>query len=234
MKRILLPIAGLLLSIASLAQVETYSDLTNQHLFDTVPYLRQHHEERLTKFRNTPTTAGTIIFLGNSITEGGAWHKLTGDTNILNRGIGGDITYGLLQRLDEVMRHAPSKLFILIGINDIAKDIPEAVIAHNCERIIRTILREHPGTKIYLQSILPVNPAYPGFPQHYNKAHEVVRTNTLLREVARTTGVRFIDLYPFFCDDQQHLDRTLTSDGLHLNEKGYQRWIEVLKSFKAL
>src|SRR5690606_26857170 len=202
------------------------SDVTHQHLFDTLPFLDTHYD-RLTELFNTQEPVECVmVFLGNSITEGGDWAKLTGNDKVLNRGIGGDITFGVLRRLDEVIRHAPTKVFILIGINDIAKDIPPEVIAHNCGEIISRIKHSSPGTGIYLQSILPVNPAVRGFPQHYDKANAIVRTNLLLAEVAKSQNVNFLDLYPLFLDKHQHLDEHLTNDGLHLNATGYQRWAD--------
>ena len=86
------------------------------------------------KFKSEPMVTGKIVFLGNSITEMGDWKKLTGDSTVINRGIGGDITFGILQRLDEVLNRKPSKIFLLIGINDIGKDIPPAVIADNIKK----------------------------------------------------------------------------------------------------
>jgi len=61
------------------------------------------------------------------------------DSTVINRGIGGDITFDVLQRLDDVIKRKPSKLFILIGINDIGKDIPDAVIADNYRKIITRV-----------------------------------------------------------------------------------------------
>ena len=43
------------------------------------------HEQRLSMFRATPVSNGAIIFLGNSITEGGNWSEIfSGKNNIEN------------------------------------------------------------------------------------------------------------------------------------------------------
>ena len=144
------------------------AQVTNQHLFDTIPFIPDHYARKAAAFREEPVVTGKIIFLGNSITEGGRWRDLTGDQTVINRGIGGDITFGVLKRLDDIIIRKPTKLFILIGINDIGKDIPDAVIADNCRKIIERVKTESPETVIYLQSLLPLNPDYPGFPQHYD------------------------------------------------------------------
>lgn len=210
------------------------SELTNQRLFDTTPFMEEFHEVMLARFESQPVVKGRIMFLGDSITQGGRWDRLLGDSTVVNRGIGGDITFGLLARLDDVIRREPSKLFLLIGINDIGKDIPEAVIADNVRQIIERVQRESPSTQIYLQSVLPVNPAYPGFPQHYDKEQRVVRLNKLLRDVAIRTDCRYINLFAVFMDAQERLDASLTADGLHLNEQGYAVWVDHLRTLGYL
>jgi lysophospholipase L1-like esterase len=206
-----------------------FSQITTKRLNDTVSYIPDHYAKRIAIFEQEPVVTGKVIFLGNSITEGGKWPKLIGDNSAVNRGIGGDITYGVLKRLPDIINRKPSKLFLLIGINDIAKDIPDEVIADNVRKIIQRIQAGSPETKIFLQSILPLNPTIPGFPQHYDKEDHVLRTNQLLRDVARLTGVNFLNLFPIFCDNQQRLSKDLTYDGLHLNEKGYEAWASFLK-----
>jgi lysophospholipase L1-like esterase len=218
----------LLLFVAS-AQL-TDAQVTNQRLFDTIPFLPEHYARRVAQFEKEPLIIGKIIFLGNSITEGGPWAELTGDRSVVNRGIGGDITFSVLGRLNDIIKRKPSKVFILIGINDIAKDIPAAVIADNVKKIIDRLRAGSPDTKIYLQSILPLNPLYPGFPQHYDKSDQVIKTNELLRQAAASATVTFINLYPLFLNDQLRLDEKFTGDGLHLNRSAYEQWVSYLKA----
>jgi len=205
------------------------STVTNQRLFDTIPFIPEHYPQRVAAFEKESFSTGKILFLGNSITEMGRWGKLLGDTSVVNRGIAGDITFGVLKRLDEVIRRQPSKLFLLIGINDIGKDIPDAVIADNIRKIITRIHNESPSTTIYLQSILPVNPDIKGFPQHYDKNEHVISTNILLKKVADDTHVQFVDTYTFFCDENKKLKKEFTIEGLHINLQGYEAWVAFLK-----
>jgi hypothetical protein len=127
--------------------------VTNQRLVDTISVLPDVYKTRIAQFESKPVATGKMIFLGNSIIQGGDWKKLLNDTTVINRGIGGDITFGVVKRLDDIIKRKPSKLFILIGINDISKDIPDAVIADNYRRIISRVRAESPDTKIYVQSI---------------------------------------------------------------------------------
>jgi lysophospholipase L1-like esterase len=223
-----------LLSLCLFVAFGTFAQVTNQNLFDTIPFLVDHYKRKVEQYNNEPVTKGQIVFLGNSITEMGNWAELTGLPNTLNRGIGGDVTFGLLQRVDDVIRRQPSKLFILIGINDIGKDIPDPKIADNCRILIEKVKAGSPSTQIFLQSILPVNPTVRKFPQHYDKEQHIIHTNGLLREVADKTAVRFVNIYPLFLDNQQRLNSSLTADGLHLNQQGYKLWVQFLRETHCL
>lgn len=233
MKQFAKQLAGTLLFLFPLL-IHAQSTVTNQRLFDTIPFVPDHYPRRIAQFEKEPVVTGKIIFLGNSITEGGKWAELTGDPTVINRGISGDITFGVLKRMRDITRRQPSKLFILIGINDIGKDIPDAVIADNYRKIIREVQTQSPATKIYVQSILPVNPDYPGFPQHYDKQAHVVHTNQLLRQVAKSMHCRFVNIAPLFMDSQKRMDKKYTIDGLHLNTAGYQKWVTYLKKSGCL
>ncbi|NVK86146.1 MAG: GDSL family lipase [Cytophagia bacterium] len=221
-------IYGLILLALFYAQTIA-AQVTHQNVFDTIPFIMEHHNNRLKAFAQEPMKTGQIIFLGNSITEGGNWMQLFPNQDVINRGIGGDVAHGILQRMDEIIQRQPSKLFLLIGINDIGKDIPEAVIADNIGKIVDRLKKESPNTAIIVQSILPVNPEYPNFPQHYDKQFRVLMTNQLIYKVCKDKEVRFVNLFPYFLDDRQRLKSELTGDGLHLNAKGYELWVEILK-----
>jgi len=129
--------------------------------------------------------------------------------------------------LDDVTRRQPSKLFLLIGIKDIGKDIPDEVIADNIRKIIGRVQTESPSTKIYVQSILPVNPDVPNFPQHYDKQDHVLNTNKLIKKVAEDAHCTYVSIHDLFTDEQGRLDAKYTADGLHLTPAGggYEKWV---------
>ena len=226
--------AAVLAALAVLPAVSTAQLPTNQRLYDTVTSMPEVRSSRLAKFETEPVIAGRVIFLGNSITQGGDWAKLTGDSTVINRGIGADLTFGLRTRLDDVTRRKPSKLFVLIGINDISKDIPDAVIAAEYRALIDSVRAKSPATKIFVQSILPLNRTVKNFPQHYDKQDRVVAVNRLLARMAKATGATYVDLWPVVIDAHGRLDARLTGDGLHLNRQGYERWVAYLKRARLL
>src|SRR5262245_27465943 len=132
--------AALLLPLLLLpALAESQAPATTQRLSDTLPVLPDVYAQRIAQFEREPVATGRVLFLGNSITQGGDWARLTGDSTVVNRGIGGDVTFGVRARLADVIRRRPSKLFLLIGVNDVSKDIPEPVIAENVRAIVAAV-----------------------------------------------------------------------------------------------
>src|SRR5690606_25988138 len=86
------------------------------------------YQSRVEWHASFPTSSDDLVFLGNSIVFWADWNELTGIPTIKNRGIPGDITFGVLERLADITAGKPAKIFILIGINDLARNIPVPVI----------------------------------------------------------------------------------------------------------
>lgn len=185
---------------------------------------------KVAQFRSYANAPTDIIFLGNSITAGTEWAELLGMPNVRNRGISSDISFGVLERLDEITEGKPAKVFILIGINDISRNIPDSLILQNYRRIIARIKLESPTTQIYFHTLLPVNNTFTQFKNHYNKDEHIQYVNTELKKIAAEEKIGLIDLHPNFLDADMRLDSRYTVDGLHLNAAGYQVWKKILFS----
>ena len=215
----------LLLLIGTIVSLSAFS----QARYDTIPILPEHYQVRLDRFKSEPVVTGKIMFAGNSITEGGNWKKLLKDSSVVNRGIGGDNTFGLLKRIDDIARRKPSSLFLLIGINDISQNIPDARILENILSFVSMIKSASPKTKVFVQSILPVNPSVKDFPQAYSKQTNIIEINFQLRKYKDVFKYDYIDIYSDFVDKGDMLNPKFTTDGLHLNPAGYIHWVEFLK-----
>jgi lysophospholipase L1-like esterase len=180
-------------------------------------------------FRHHPNSKKDIIFLGNSLTAHINWMELLGEKHARNRGISSDITFGVLERLDEVIEGKPAKVFLLIGINDISRNVPEEVILANYKKIINRIKAGSPTTKIYVQTLLPTNNTFDKFKKHYNKEAETTTVNNGIKTIAAAEKLILIDLHPHFADGNGKLKTEYTHDGLHLTIEGYKKWAEILK-----
>jgi lysophospholipase L1-like esterase len=193
-----------------------------------------YYDQKLSMFEQMPTPKNCIIWLGDSITDGGEWSELFPNYNTMNRGISSDNTFGILYRLHEVIRRKPKKIFILIGINDIARNIPDEVILRNYRKIIDSLQLQTPATKIYVQSILPTNNKYTQFRNHQNKTEHILYINQALKKLCEERNIHYVNLYDAFLDTEQKLNPLYTNDGLHLTGEGYRRWKEVLLTQKYL
>jgi len=210
---------GLLLSILGVplsAQVRlpVYPD----SIFST------YYRQRVTHFRTLPKTKDDIIFLGNSITDGGEWNELFSNSRIKNRGISGDITAGVIHRMDEVTDRRPAKVFLLIGTNDLARGISPDSLVKNIMLIADYIRQQSPATQLFVQSVLPVNAVYNKFATHTNKSAEINQVNAALLQKAEGHHYLYINIHDAFCDAEGKMNARLTNDGLHLKGQGYLLW----------
>ncbi len=190
-----------------------------------------YYGQRASLFDVLPIDSADIIMLGNSLTDGCEWHELFNNPHIKNRGISGDIIAGVNDRLETIANGHPRKIFLMIGINDISHDLPADSIAQSILNAIDRLHKLSPDTRLYVQSLLPVNPAI-----HYRrlagKEPVILRTNAILCKAAAEHNYTFIDLYTHFAsEDSQLLDPQHTNDGLHLLGSGYLLWGKLLQPY---
>ncbi len=187
-----------------------------------------YYHQRVSLFNALPQTEGDIIFLGNSITDGGEWSELFADLKIKNRGISGDNTAGVLNRLAEIYKRKPAKVFLLIGTNDLARNISPDSVVKNILWIASLIKEKSPQTKLYVQSIFPVNEKFGKFSGHTSRKQQIVEVNKLLWEHSTQYGYDYKDVFSSLTDSSGRLNTAYTNDGLHLTGEGYLKWKETI------
>lgn len=193
-----------------------------------------HYAERVEQFQSEKKIGKKdIVLLGNSLTEnGGDWGKRFNRKHVRNRGIIGDNTEGVLNRLQEITQGEPKQLILTIGINDLSQGLNLYTLLENTEKIITTVQKESPNTKISLQSLLPINEEKCWYRLMKGKTKTIIAYNAMLRELAEKHQLTFIPAYSLFLEEgTDQLKGSLTRDGLHLNEEGYQIWSEFLKPY---
>ena len=219
LKKLLLLI---LISAGSQLSAQTRSPQFADSLFPA------YYHQRVSHFRTLPQTKQDIIFLGNSISDGGEWSELFNDLQVKNRGISGDITAGVLHRLDEIYNRKPAKVFLLIGTNDLARGIKADSVVRNILWIADLIKAKSPATKLYVQSIFPVNESFGKFTGHMSRRKEITEVNRVLRENAPAKHYTYLNISAALSDSTGRLNRAYTNDGLHLTGPGYLKWKELI------
>ncbi len=192
--------------------------------YDTVRYIPDHYQERVKQFAAEPAQKGGIVFLGNSITEFGPWSKLLNASNVYNRGVAADNTFGMLDRLQQVIDLKPAKVFIEAGINDMGQEVPVDLIVGNISSMVQYLHVKSPGTKVYVWSILPTNDnCKKDFPEVAGKNALALEANQLLKVRASIDGFTYFDVASLVADSSGQLDKRYErGDGLHPNEAGYK------------
>ena len=190
------------------------------------------YHQRASLFEELPIKNTDVVFLGNSITHFGEWHELLNNPNIKNRGISGDIAQGVYDRLDPILNGKPAKIFLLIGINDVSHDVAADSIVRAISKIVLKIGTHSPQTKLYIQSVLPVNPDFGLFLKATTRGDEVLKINSGLKELCSKHVLTYIDAYSALKEEaSEKLRPEYTNDGLHLLGKGYLKWVEVLRGY---
>jgi len=183
---------------------------------------QNHYAQRADFFRRYPVNEGDIVFLGDSITDGGCWEELFPGVPLKNRGINADNIQGVIKRVDDILCCGPLAIFLLIGTNDLPwftyKNNAEILRHYN--QILDRCHELSPDTHVFVQSILPRSKSF---------ARRINTLNTQLELLAKQHGYTFINLYPAFADENGCLQNQLTNDHLHLMAEGYTRWVEILQ-----
>lgn len=164
-----------------------------------------------------------IAMLGDSITDWGEWNELFERNDLINRGISGDSTDGVLKRLDGI-NSSVSKVFILIGVNDLGKGRSVDYIFDNYKKIVTRLKQKN--MQPVIQSILFVDPVK----IHNRKNSDIEELNNKLKTYALENDLIYIDLNVKLSKDKK-LRSDYSYDGLHLNGDGYIAWKEVIEPY---
>jgi len=218
MKKIIFAIAFIAILINCLsAQESKYSTL---------------YYQRATLFEELHVSKSDIIFLGNSITHNGEWCEIFNNKKVKNRGISGDIVQGVFDRLNPILKGKPRKIFLLIGINDVSHNVAADSIVSGIAKIASRIVTESPRTKLYIQSVFPVNDSFGKFLGTTVQGNVVIEINNGLKRLCEEKGLTFVDVYTALkSSDSEKLNPNYTNDGLHLLGKGYMVWKRILEKY---
>ena len=181
------------------------------------PVMARFRRTYIDQFDALPRPDVDLLFIGDSITAGAEWCEWVPGLSTANRGIPGDRTEHVLDRLDSFGRGRV--VSVLIGTNDLSYGTRTEHIAANVRSLIGELRRRMPESTIVLQSVLPRQRKF---------ASRIAELNARYEEIARDSGVTYVDLWPAFSDGRGGLRAEFTRDKLHLNGIGYAAWVDAL------
>ncbi len=178
------------------------------------------------------------VLAGDSLSMWFPTKLLPPDRIWLNQGISGETSVGLLKRLQLFDRTFPDTVFVMIGINDLLRGASDEGILNNQRQIIRDLRWAHPKAQVVVQSILP----HSGEQSTWENRDRLLAIpnsriraiNRRLKEIANSENVSYLDLQPLFADADGNLPKELSTDGLHLNDRGYLVWRSALQMFSQM
>ncbi|MBR4270321.1 MAG: hypothetical protein IKQ31_01415 [Clostridia bacterium] len=178
--------------------------------------------------QNSNLSKNQIVFIGDSITDGYKLDNYYADLDLAtyNRGINGDTSSGVLARLQtSLIDLAPSKVVLMIGINDIGLGRTNDEIIANYTAILSNIKQNLPTTKVFCMSVLPVGTQL----LDYISNEQVVDLNSKISQLAAQRDCQFVDIYSDFVTQDGLINPEYTIDGIHPNAVGYDVWTNKIK-----
>lgn len=172
---------------------------------------------------NAKTSNNTILFLGDSLTEGlgvdkeDAFPQLVGvmiqnklkkDITVINGGVSGSTTSDGLARLKWYLKKKPSLIFLALGANDGLRGLNLSQSQKNLEEIIK--YAQKANAKVLLAGML-IPPNYgPDYSLDFKKMYEELKNKYKLRSM------------PFLLDGVAGKKEFNQRDGIHPNIEGHK------------
>lgn len=177
-----------------------------------------------------------FVFLGDSITEQYPTEELFDGLPVVNSGVRGNTSKDILDNLNErVYVYNPSKVFLLVGINDINNEIPTDEIADNIKKIVKKINKNRPSAEVFIISVYPINDTddekinFEMVGSRNNK--EVKELNKKLEDYCDANDIEYIDIYSELVDNNGNLNLKYTTEGLHISHTGYLKITKILYKY---
>lgn len=203
--------------------ISTTTPVTQRRDAATYDFETRHNEV----LQYNKTHLPEIVFIGNSITHfwGGlptapiangkeAWQKYFGNKEVLNMGFGWDRIENVLWRIyhGELDGIRPKQIVLMIGTNNLQYNTDKEIV-EGLQFLIKAIQSKQPGAIILLVGILP----------RRGMEERVFNINKLIAKISAGIKIKYADAGNLLLKMDKKINESLFSDGLHPNEKGYDR-----------
>ena len=176
-------------------------------------------------------------FLGDSRTEGfhlysglkaGAYYYSVGATveSVFSKKV--ETPVGKMPLLDAMAEEDFGKIYVMLGVNELGWSKTET-FHDQYAKVIDRLRSDHPDAEIILQSILPVSAKQEKKKTYVNNGR-IAAYNEVIFQLAEEKDCAFVDAAEAVTDENGCLRAAWSPDGVHLNIKGCQAWLEYLRT----
>ena len=216
-KRYLIPLCTLALALIALAIVYFAVILPEKREEEKIEEMvRAYREAKIAQYERENAEYDDyevdVAFIGDSLTDGYDLSKYYPQYITANRGIGGDTTFGLEERLQvSLFDLKPKVVVMLIGANNMDS------MFQNYESILQSLKQNLPESKIVLLSLTAMGG------EHWGRKNQLAAYNNVtVKLLAERYGYEFVDLYtPLYDVSIREVYEGYTVDGGHFTHEGY-------------
>lgn len=185
--------------------------------------LLQNQERRATLFQEFKVPPESTVFLGDSNIELTEWDEIFNHSDFRNRGISGNTSSAVLERLDNILEGQPKRVFLSVGSNDIFFSVREEELFANYEEILQRLRADIPSSELYCMSTVP----------RRSKDHtRLLALNEEIQKTSKKYDCTYIDLYNAFLDPSDNSMRDdYSNDDTHFLGAGYKKFKELMDSY---
>lgn len=200
----------LLISLISNAQNQKYADVFREF----------HVEDSLQQSK-----PGSILFIGSSSFR--MWRNVQEafpEKPIINRGFGGSTLEEVIQYADRlIFPYNPKQIVIYAGENDIAANVSAEEVCKRFETLHKLIRKHDRKVPIAFISIKP-SPSREKFLPEVRKANQMIKDY-----ISKKKNTVYIDVFPLMMNaDGSFKEEIFLKDRLHMNQQGYDLWIQAI------
>lgn len=186
-------------------------------------YVRSYYSRHKSMLFAASSYQADIVMLGDSLTDHAEWHELLSGVSVANRGVAGETTSDVLQRINSVTQVKPKKIFIMLGNNDFNRGLSAGQVFKNYQLIVQQL--QLSAEDIYIQSTLLTAGRDKKLNQSINKLNELLQEYS-----SKSTSIHYIDLNKVLAPGG-FLSEAYSLDGVHLNASGYALWRDAILLF---
>lgn len=165
-----------------------------------------------------------VVFVGDSLIENWQIDESFLDYSCFNMGISGDVTEGVINRLNLVDAVSPKIVVLEVGTNDLRRYGDVDLAASNMKKIVDELIRIESVKQIIILGLLPT-------PANEASMNEMKQTlNRRYEDLSlQNDKITYIDLFEPYSSSNGFQNDTLFCDSMHLSAEGYKKMVSLVE-----